>query len=57
MGLLSSFANIVTDTVETAVDMAAAPVKAGMKGARKVAEDTENLLSDILDPFNVFHDK
>lgn len=56
MGLLSSLANIVADTVETAVDITASPIKAGMKGVRKVTEDAEDPVSDILDPFNIFHD-
>ena len=56
MGLFSSITEMISDTVDTAVDVASAPVKAGTRGAKKIAEDFENVVEDILDPLNVFHD-
>lgn len=56
MGLLSSITEMISDTVDTAVDVVSAPVKAGTIGAKKIAEDFENVVADVLDPLNLFHD-
>lgn len=56
MGLLSSIAEIIGDTVDTTVDVVSAPVKAGVRGVKKIAEDAEDVAAEVLDPFHIFHD-
>lgn len=57
MGLFSSITELISDTADTAVDIASATVKAGARGAKKIADDAEDVVAEALDPFHIFHEE
>ena len=56
MGILSGIVGTIADTADAVVDVASSATKAGVRGAKRVADDTEKVVKDVLDPFNLFHD-
>ena len=56
MGLFSSICDMITDTADTAVDVASSATKAGVRGVKKVANDAERVAKNVVDPFQIFHD-
>lgn len=56
MGLFSSICDMISDTAETAVDVASSATKAGVRGVKKVANDAERVAKNVVDPFQIFHD-
>lgn len=56
MGILSGIVGTIADTADAVVDVASSATKAGVRGAKRVANDTEKVVKDVLDPFNLFHD-
>lgn len=56
MGLFSSIFDMISDTADTAVDVASSATKAGVLGVKKVANDAERVVKNVVDPFQIFHD-
>lgn len=56
MGLFSSICDMIADTADTAVDVASYATKAGVRGVKKVANDSEREAKNVIDPFQIFHD-
>jgi len=56
MGILSGIVGTIADTADAVADVASSATKAGVRGAKCVADDTEKVVKDVLDPFNLFHD-
>ena len=56
MGIISGIVGTIADTADAVVDVASSATKAGVRGAKRVADDTERVVKDVLDPFNLFHD-
>lgn len=47
---------MISDTADTAVDVASYATKAGVRGVKKVANDSERVAKNVIDPFQIFHD-
>lgn len=56
MGIISGIVGTIADTADAVVDVASSATKAGVRGAKRVADDTERVVKDVLDSFNLFHD-
>lgn len=56
MGLFSGIFDMISDTADTAVDVASSATKAGVRGVKKVANDAERVVKNVVDPFQIFHD-
>jgi hypothetical protein len=56
MGIFSGIVGTIADTADAVVDVASSATKAGVRGAKRVADDVEKVAKDVLDPFNLFHD-
>lgn len=56
MGLFSSLCDMLADTADTAVDVTSSATKAGVRGVKKVAKDAEQVVKNVVDPFQIFHD-
>lgn len=46
---------MIADTADTAVDVASYTTKAGVRGVKKVANDSERVAKNVIDPFQIFH--
>lgn len=56
MGIISGIVGTIADTADAVVDVASSATKSGVRGAKRVADDAERVVKDVLDPFNLFHD-
>ena len=56
MDIIGGVFGLIADVADTAVDVASSAAKAGVRGAKRIGNDTEKLAKDVLDPFNLFHD-